>query len=592
VTVAAASLVALVAAVVTRGRPPCQQAWLRRCGGLDPDETLPPVDATASLDALLDRVWQERSRAERIALGQVFTPRAVARQTLHELPAPPSAATRVLDPACGGGIFLAEAARWLEPVLSRARGRARAEALQQRILGVDVDPVAAAIGRLLVGERIVVALGDADPGDLGLPQVIVADALDPATTRTIEAFAPTHVLGNPPYLEAKRMPNPDRARLRERLPVLTGAFDVYMAFCHLALEWVGARGVVALVLPNKVQVARYARDLRATLTGDRRLVALLDLAELPVFAKVGVYPIVVVIGPVRRAAGSTFKAVHRHAELDTLGHAPLAGVDVPHDLPRRVMDPPVWFTLPDRELAELASRLLERWPRLGDVATVRSTCSFHKKGLRERFVRPGDELPDGLPYLGGQSWSRRNEIRPYRVDWTGHRIAYDAETFRALRNPLPPLECFSRPKVVFCQHARSLIAYGDVEGRFVTKDVFPIVLPTDASAEATWGLTAILNSRVFSLLYAMWFRGIQISGGYLHFLPVYLRRVPVPPPAAWQDLAPPVARLQAGTGAEAAARALDDAVTEAYGLTAREAERVRRLTDEALGFAPEVLARR
>ena len=37
----------------------------------------------------------------------------------------------------------------------------------------------------------------------------------------------------------------------------------------------------------------------------------------------------------------------------------------------------------------------------------------------------------------------------------------------------------------------------------------------------------MLNSRVVSVVYWLLFRGIQIGGGYLHFLPVYLRRLPV-----------------------------------------------------------------
>ena len=583
------TLLPLAAAVLTRSRTPAQRAYLLRCAGLPIASELPVVGDRSPVDAILDRAWQDRSRADRTALGQVFTPRAVARQVFLELPSSPDAQTRVLDPACGGGIFLAEAADWLGPTLPPACGRARAEALRRRLLGVDVDPVAASLGRLLVGERLVEALGPHDPGDLELPGIVVADATEPATGALIESYAPSHVLGNPPYLEAKRMPSVDRDRLRDRLPELTGAFDAYMAFCHLSLRWVGPSGTVALVLPNKIQVARYAGTLRGRLTAEGRLHALIDLSELPVFARVGVYPIIVVLGP--EHGSTSFKASHRCADLDSLGERALSGVAIPHELPRRVMDPPVWFTLADPSLARLADRLLQCSPRLAEIATVRSTCSFHRKGLRERFVRPGEELPEGVPYLGGRSFSRRNEIRPYRVDWTGHRIDFAAETLRELRNPLPPLECFLRPKVIFCQHARTLVAYADVEGRFVTKDVFPIALLHDSSREAVWGLTGILNSRIFSLLYATWFRGIQISGGYLHFLPVYLRRVPVPHPRRWKGLADAVARVQEHPD-EQIAQAIDDAVMAAYGLSDADADCVRRLADTELGFAPKLLARR
>ncbi|MEO0606096.1 MAG: hypothetical protein AAF211_32000, partial [Myxococcota bacterium] len=83
---------------------------------------------------------------------------------------------------------------------------------------------------------------------------------------------------------------------------------------------------------------------------------------------------------------------------------------------------------------------------------------------------------------------------------------------------------------------------------------------------------------------------IQISGGYLHFLPVYLRTVPVPDPGAWAALGPSVAALQASPD-EAQAEAVDDAVMAAYRLGAADRRRVRAHTDRQLGFAPELLAR-
>lgn len=585
------ALLRRAAAIVTRGRSPAQRAYLLRCAGLDGDVALPDPGpaAMASLDAILDEAWQGRTKADRTALGQVFTPRRVARQVFDELPNS-GPRVRVLDPSCGGGIFLVEAARWLEPRLP-PEGPERARTLQEDLLGIDVDPVAASLARLLMGDRLVDALGDADPHDLPLPQVIVADATDPETSEAIDAFAPTHVVGNPPYLEAKRMPNPDRDRLRARLPELSGAFDVYMAFVFLALRWVGREGVVALVLPNKVQVARYAAPLRARLTTAGRLHALVDLSELPVFARVGVYPIVVVIGPARDDPEASFKACHRLTDLEGLGRGPLLGERVPHGLLGRLMTPPVWFTVPPGGFASLMQRLLADFPRLADVATVRSTCSFHRKGLRERFVKPAEELPDGVPYLGGRSWSRRNEVRPFRVDWAGYRIDFAADELRALRNPIPPLACFRRPKVILCQHARTLVAYADTEGRFVTKDVFPIVLPHEVTPQAALGLAAVLNSRVASVLYATWFRGIQISGGYLHFLPVYLRHLPVPDPSRWAALVDLAASLQSVADETVASR-LDDTVMDAYALSADERVHVRAVADERLGFAPEVLARR
>jgi hypothetical protein len=250
-------------------------------------------------------------------------------------------------------------------------------------------------------------------------------------------------------------------------------------------------------------------------------------------------------------------------------------------LPARLVDPPIWFTLPDGPLHALVDRLAGVVPPLREQARARSTCSFHARGLRERFVGPEDTVPDGLPYLGGRSFTRRNEVQPFQVDWAGYRIRYDEDALRAVGNPLPPLDRFRGPKAILCQHARSAIAWFDADGRFVTKDVYPIVLPLDGSPEAAAGLVAILNSRVFSTLYALMYRGIAIGSGYLHFLPVFLHAVPVPPIP--HGLAGAVLALQRDPTV-GAWEVLDDAVSDLYGLDPDERGAVRAFADERLGF--------
>lgn len=583
-------LLHLALALACGRRAPPVVAWLHRCAGIPEGSPLPPIpagfeDDERAVDVVLEQMWRSRPREERTLLGQVFTPRPVARQVLLEAGVRPEG--RVVDPACGGGIFLVEAAAQLRQTLV-ADGVAPeriARAVIDHVVGVDVDTAACRLARLLVGLEAARALDGLDDlsvlDQLPEPHVLQADATDPLTQERLLQLEPRWVVGNPPYLEAKRMPKDLRRRLRERYGHrLEGAFDYYMVFVWLALELVGEGGRVGLVLPNKVQVARYAASLRAHLVLTEQLVALIDLSELDVFKQVGVYPVIVILGP----SPGSFRACFRQPALDELGQAPLGGATVSLELVRALMEPPVWFTLPDGALPGLLARLVAQLPRLEEVAQVRSTCSFHKRGLREQYIHPGPQLPDGLPYLGGQSYARRNEVRPYQVDWQGFRIHYAAEELRSRGNSLPPLEIFTRPKIVICQHARSLVAWCDVEGRFVTKDVFPVVLPhvDTACAAAAW--TAVLNSRVVSVIYHLLFRGIQIGGGYLHFLPVYLHRLPVPPAEAVIVLGPAVLALQQDP-TPGAAEALDREVSALYGLQPDELEVVEAYADAVLGFS-------
>ena len=196
------------------------------------------------------------------------------------------------------------------------------------------------------------------------------------------------------------------------------------------------------MLPNKVKVAHYAQELRKGWLEERRLRSLVDLSGLQVFTDIGVCPLIVVLGQ----GSASFKAVEAESSAN-LGTAPLEGTTVPYSLPGRLVQPPILFALQDPVLTALVERLLNH-PRLQDVAQVRSTCSFHKKGLRELFVGPTSSFAGGLPYLGGRSYTRRNEVRPFALQWAGYDLDFDEQRLSELGNALPPRAIFLTPKVI------------------------------------------------------------------------------------------------------------------------------------------------
>lgn len=496
---------ALAAAVA---RHPDAAAWLAACAGRPLPEDLA---GSGEAPAPWDVAWARASDAlwtRGTGVGQVFTPKAHADALLDELGYDGGA---LLDPACGGGVFLvAAAARHADP----AR-------ILEDVRGVDLDPACADLARLALG----VAALDRGAAPDRLPDVRRADAL--AARRLPPA---RFVVGNPPFLETKGRDRRLSARLQRRFPSLTGAWDLYAAFLELALEM--EPEAIAFVLPNKFLVARYAESLRERLVGRYGPAALLDWSAEPVFARVGVYPVGLVLRPAEacRTPGR--------------GEVPVAAL----------RDAGVWFPPPRPPLDGLLRRLLGG-PRLGEHVTVRTTVSFHARGLRERYVGA-----EGLPYLGSASYQRQLEVEPFAVRWAGGRIRYAAEELAALGNPLPPLSQFQRPKVVFAQHARRLIAAPDPDGVYVTKDTYPVAWGPDPH-----DLAALFNSRLYSVVYRLLHGGIAISSGYLHFLPRMLGRMP------WVDPA----------GLPVEQDALDAEVARRLALTTAEEEAVRA---EAVGM--------
>ncbi len=556
-----------------------------------------------------DALWRLQCPTRRTALGQYFTPpdaaalvvRTAGVGDLEEgLPSP-----RLLDPACGTGVFLRAAlAAKTDP---GARSPRDVRTALGEIHGLDRDPVAVLLAKLSVIDCLTERWAGTHGSSLeGLPPLNIwhtKDSLaepgllpdpdgDPLPVLALKRRSHPFdggfgfIVGNPPYLEAKRMNGVDRgmkARLKAAFPQLQGAFDLYMAFLHLARGLACDGGHVVMVLPNKFLVSRYAESMRRDVLARCELRTLIDVSTLrDLFPGTSVYPIIVHLsrtsgpgasaGPIRAARIRARRDLPHAApaELHGMGSASLALGTCPFFVPSASTWPILETLLRQRTLL-----------RLGQVADVRSTCSFHAKGLRERYVRPADEVPpgrDSYPYLGGVSFASENEVDLYRLRPRGFRILYEERELRDLGNPLPPLDVFLRPKAIFCQHSQRMRAFADIEGRWVTKDVYPIALP-HGGVGVLGRLAAILNSTVFTAIYNTLHHGIAIGGGYYHYLPAFLDGMPVPPLESLGDrIESSVLDVQNALGRPGARPStvrrtvveLDRAVTSAYGLTERE----------------------
>ncbi|MFG0316906.1 MAG: N-6 DNA methylase [Planctomycetota bacterium JB042] len=189
----------------------------------------PPLRA-ATLDYLA-----RTPLAKRKALGQFFTPAALRDALLRDLEVAPG--ERVLDPACGTGEFLVDAA-------GRFPGA--------EIVGWEIDDEPAAVAARAV------------PG----ATVEVRDALE-------APFAPGFdlVIGNPPYFE-RRLDPATRARFAS---AISGRPNSYALFVLLGLELLRDGGRLAFVLPPSMNNGRYFERLRTHLLS----VARVERLELP-----------------------------------------------------------------------------------------------------------------------------------------------------------------------------------------------------------------------------------------------------------------------------------------------------------------------
>lgn len=203
---------------------------------------------------------RREGRAGRMSAGCVYTPSAVARPIVAEVHVGPR---RVVDPACGPGVFLLEAferafRRRLEG--GAAPKDAAIAALSHELVGIDIDAQALAVAEfsLRLAALRAAGLDDDVPLDLRL-----CDTLLPLPDLEGQCEC---VVGNPPFIEGRGLSVAKLAQLRRRFRCAAGGkINLFAVFVERGLELLKEGGVLAFVLPATfLRNARY-RGLREVL---------------------------------------------------------------------------------------------------------------------------------------------------------------------------------------------------------------------------------------------------------------------------------------------------------------------------------------
>ncbi len=215
--------------------------------------------------------WYEASLPlkERKRRGHFSTPPLLVERVLDAcgyLPDADLARIRVLDPACGGGNFLAAAARRLLAFAGlRELDRAAQIALAQRNLwGFDPDPVAcfqAEMQLRTIMEEAWQGLAwhsQETPLSECALQVHQADGLTLPWEPRVDLF-----VANPPYLAAKNTDLSGYQSAQQR-----GQADSYLLFLNCALQVVRPGGWIGMVLPDPVLARANAARERTYLLKD------------------------------------------------------------------------------------------------------------------------------------------------------------------------------------------------------------------------------------------------------------------------------------------------------------------------------------
>lgn len=366
--------------------------------------TTSQLEANAYLQALP----REARRDE----GQVYTSMSLVEFILELggfTPDLPIETLTVLDPACGGGVFLLGSLARLADRLARSGRDPRTtegsrdlySVVEAHLFGVDKDPVACELSRRAVRRRIEKITGRPAARGFFESNIVNDDFLLPAQD-ALPRRSFDLVVGNPPYVATTRLSEDQKRELRSRFIVANGRLDLYSMFFERGLRLLERGGRLAFITPNKFLVSQSSRWLRKLLVNGAAVDTIANFRSHRVFEGAATVPCITVLQ--RGAPGTSCRLLE--CAVEPGGRGPV--VVTSEAKARHPQGGGEAWVPVEPELLSIARLLQARHPTLGDLSTRISAGIA--TGRDRIFVLPaGSELdlePElRRPTLRGQDLS-------------------------------------------------------------------------------------------------------------------------------------------------------------------------------------------
>ena len=562
----------------------------------------------------------------RLARDVRYTPpnlaRALVQQALlaMDVSSTQPASLRVLDPACGSGVFHRECLRELTD-----RGVSGAV----RFIGYDISPIAAYVAKFSMEQ----AQADLTARKLNVDvEIVHDDALGREWPRA------DLVLMNPPFVPWQSLGGEQRERLRACLgPLFRIRPDLAMGFLLKAVECLLPGGVLASVVPTPLLATRSAGKLRERLLEMADLVFIGRFEGYSYFPDSLVEPAFIVLRKKSPAAPSQefvkILVAQETAEDASLRLLRTADAGEPREDSRidifsahsEAFEGGTW--LPQRKavhrLRELVSRI--EVPRISNVFNVRMGVRTGKKAAfvlpAARFAELEENEKRYFRPMAGQRTLRNGVLEPlyylfypYGPDGmlleSEEQLAAEVPTFYEQVLLPHKTELAQRRRVTYwwelaekrrwqlSMRSKLVSTYFGSSGSFAYDETGEYVVVQGfawlwkaesvqsrvkdvpgyfAGTKVPWAYLALLNSRLFERILST--SCPRVQGGQFDLSKRHVGRLPIPNLGSADFALPDLVRLLAELGRRIHAGELaevtdevDRAVAQAYGLTEADYE--------------------
>ncbi len=221
--------------------------------------------------------------------GVVYTPYFIVNYINHRVILEgKNNEVKIIDPACGSGIFLVDA---LFKLQKRTKKSFR-ELIENTIYGLDIDPTAVRRTKILLSLVCFESEGE-------IPKkfnIYNGNSLDKKFLKqTLGNKKFSAVVGNPPYIRIQNLDNGMRQIIRRYWKFIRGDTDLFIPFIELGIELLDSEGKMGYITPNSYFTTYAGKELRKFLQKNKLIEEIVDFGSQQVFSGITSYTAITIL---------------------------------------------------------------------------------------------------------------------------------------------------------------------------------------------------------------------------------------------------------------------------------------------------------
>ncbi len=480
---------------------------------------------------------------------------------LEELPPEEVQSIRVLDPACGSGSFLIKAFDFIRDYyeeynkqqhtsIRNSQKLADYETLvhgvEKRILkdnlhGVDVDPQAAEIAAVNLmlkalkrQEKLPLILGETIKHGNSLVEGITEELTeyfeDPEGKTPFDwskefrkimgAGGFSVVIGNPPYIRNRKLPQEDKAYYKDNYTSAFGQYDIYVLFIQKGIDLLREGGRLGFITSNKFTVAGYGKKIRKLILDKCAIERIIDVSNFSVFRHAATYPFVYVLRRESNEDSRNSNLIEVAGELSQEQF--LRGDFELGQVPQKLFleHPDNIFNIKlTTDRLELIDRIKRDTDPFGTIIQVNE--AIHTGNIRHKLVHDSRKNDRCKPLLRGKDCHR------YSLGWNGKWVEFDKGLIDKSKHEYATLRdssLFEQPKLLVREIGPRILATFDDENYYCLNKAYVCHAKDQADLKYILGL---LNSELLTFYYDFEFSSLHVRGRHLQYKKNYLDQLPI-----------------------------------------------------------------